>query len=205
VLPLSPKQREEIARVPYDEAAEIAALKVPGLFGEVGYSARERTWARPTLEVNGMWGGFQGEGIKTVLPAEAHAKITCRLVADQDPARIIQCLIAHVKSHTLPGVTVEVTPLSFGAYPYLVPEGEPGNAAVREVLVQMYGKEPYSVRSGGSIPVCSLFKRHLDAYTANFAFGLEDEGAHSPDEFFRLESFRKAQAGYCTLLERLGR
>jgi acetylornithine deacetylase/succinyl-diaminopimelate desuccinylase-like protein len=69
----------------------------------------------------------------------------------------------------------------------------------------MYGKEPYSVRSGGSIPVCSLFKRHLDAYTANFAFGLEDEGAHSPDEFFRLESFRKAQAGYCTLLERLGR
>jgi acetylornithine deacetylase/succinyl-diaminopimelate desuccinylase-like protein len=205
VLPLSKLQRERIAKVPYDESAEIESLEVPGLFGEVGYTARERVWGRPTLEVNGIWGGFQSEGIKTVLPSEAHAKITCRLVANQDPSRIVECLVAHVEAHTPPGVTAKATPLAFRAYPYLVPDDEPGIALVREVLVEMYGKEPYDVRSGGSIPVCSLFQRHLGAYTASFAFGLEDEGAHSPDEFFRLESFRKGQDAYCKVLERLGR
>ena len=205
VLPLSPRQREQISKVPYDEVAEIASLEVPGLFGEAGYTARERVWGRPTLEVNGIWGGFQGEGIKTVLPGEAHAKITCRLVADQEPARVVERVIAHVRAHTPPGVTAKATPLSFGAYPYLVPEDDPGISVVREVLVEMYGKEPYYVRSGGSIPVCSLFRRHLGAYTISFAFGIEDEGAHSPDEFFRLESFRKGQDAYCRVLERLGR
>jgi acetylornithine deacetylase/succinyl-diaminopimelate desuccinylase-like protein len=205
VRPLSDVARERIARVPYDEAGEIERLGVPGLFGEVGYSARERVWGRPTLEVNGIWGGFQGEGIKTVLPSEAHAKITCRLVADQDPVRIVERLVSHVKSHTPPGVTATATPLGFSAYPYLVPEDEPWTRVVREVLVAMYGREPYYVRSGGSIPVCSMFQRHLGAYTANFAFGMEDELAHSPDEFFRLASFRKGQDAYCTLLERLGR
>ena len=205
VRPLSAVDRQRIAKVPFDEQAEITMLGVPALFGEAGYTARERVWARPTLEVNGIGGGFQGEGVKTVLPAEAHAKITCRLVADQDPARIVACLIAHVKSHTPPGVIATPTPLSFGAYPYLVPDDEPGSAIVREVLVDMYGREPYYVRSGGSIPVCSLFQRHLGAYTSSFAFGLDDEKAHSPDEFFPLESFRKGQEGYCRLLERLGK
>ena len=205
VQPLSDLDRERIASVPYDESAEIASLGVPGLFGEIGYTARERIWGRPTLEVNGIWGGFQGEGTKTVLPSEAHAKITCRLVADQDPARIVERLAAHVKANTPPGVTAQATPLPFRAYPYRVPEDEPGIAVVREVLVGMYGREPYYVRSGGSIPVCSLFQRHLGVYTANFAFGMEDEQAHSPDEYFRLESFRKGQGAYCTLLERLGR
>ena len=204
VVPLSEQDRERIARVPYDESAEIESLEVPALFGEAGYTARERAWGRPTLEVNGIWGGFQSEGIKTVLPSAAHAKITCRLVADQNPSRIVELLQAHVKANTPPGVTATVTPLAFRAYPYLVPEDEPGNAAVRAVLVELYGRDPYYVRSGGSIPVCSLFQRHLGAYTASFAFGMEDEGAHSPDEFFRLASFHKGQSAYCTLLERLG-
>jgi acetylornithine deacetylase/succinyl-diaminopimelate desuccinylase-like protein len=205
VLPLSDLQRERIAKVPHDESAEIESLQVPGFFGEVGYTARERAWGRPTLEVNGIWGGFQGEGIKTVLPSEAHAKITCRLVANQDPSRIVDLLVAHVMAHTPPGVTAQATPLAFRAHPYRVPDDEPGTAAVREVLVEMYGKEPYYVHSGGSIPVCSLFQRHLGVYTANFAFGMEDELAHSPDEFFRLESFRRGQDAYCRVLERLGR
>ena len=205
VIALSEQDRERIARVPYDESAEIEILEVPALFGEAGYTPRERAWARPTLEVNGIWGGFQDEGVKTVLPSEAHAKITCRLVSDQNPSQIVELLQVHVASHTPPGVTATVTPLPFRAYPYLVPEDEPGNAVVREVLVELYGKEPYYVRSGGSIPVCSLFQRHLGAYTASFAFGLEDEGIHSPDEFFRLASFRKGQSAYCFLLERLGR
>lgn len=205
VFPLSEQDRERIARVPFDESAEIESLEVTALFGEAGYTPREQTWGRPTLEVNGIWGGFQSEGVKTVLPSEAHAKITCRLVAGQDPSRIVECLQAHVASHTPPGVTVKVNPLPFRAFPYLVPEDEPGNVAVREVLMELYGKEPYYVRSGGSIPVCSLFQRHLGAYTASFAFGLDDENIHSPDEFFRLASFRKGQDAYCTLLERLGR
>ena len=205
VLPLSDMARERIAKVPFDEKAEIESIGVTGLFGEIGYTPRERAWGRPTLEVNGIWGGFQGEGIKTVLPSEAHAKITCRLVANQDPSRIVESLVAHVNANTPPGVTAKATPLSFRAYPYLVPDDEPWTGVVREVLVGMYGKEPYYVRSGGSIPVCSIFQRHLGAYTANFAFGMEDELAHSPDEFFRLESFRKGQSAYCTLLERLGR
>jgi acetylornithine deacetylase/succinyl-diaminopimelate desuccinylase-like protein len=205
VVPLTARDRERIANVPYDESAELAHLDVAELFGEDGYTARERAWARPTLEVNGIGGGFQGEGTKTVLPSEAHAKITCRLVANQDPARILERVTEHVRTHTPPGVVASVRTLSFGANAYLVPEDEPGNAAVREVLVEMYGKEPYYVRSGGSIPVCSLFLHHLGAYTANFAFGMEDECAHSPDEFLRLASFRKGQAAYCRVLERLGR
>jgi acetylornithine deacetylase/succinyl-diaminopimelate desuccinylase-like protein len=204
VRPLSAQDRERIARVPFDESSEVQNLELPTLFGETGYSPRERIWARPTLEVNGIWGGFQGESVKTVLPSEAHAKITCRLVVDQDPTRIVDLLIAHVASHTPPGVTATATPLAFRAYPYLVPEDEPGNAAVRAVLSELYGKEPFYVRSGGSIPVCSLFLRHLGTYTASFAFGLSDENIHSPDEFFRLASFRKGQGAYCTLLERLG-
>lgn len=205
VRPLSPVEREQIAAVPYDVEAIKADLQLKGTFSEAGYTPREASWARPTLEVNGIWGGFQEEGIKTVLPAEAHAKITCRLVADQDPEKIVRALQAHVERHTPPGVTVTVTPLAFRAYPYLVPADEPGNAAVREVLLEMYEQEPYYVRSGGSIPVCSMFQQVLGAYTASFGFGLNDERQHSPDEFFRLESFRKGQSGYCKLLERLGR
>jgi len=205
VRPLSPEDRERIAAVPYDVEAVKADLEIPDTFSEAGYTPREASWARPTLEVNGIWGGFMEEGIKTVLPAEAHAKITCRLVADQDPEKIVQALQAHVERNTPPGVTVKVTPLAFRAYPYLVPPDEPGNAAVREVLKELYGREPYYVRSGGSIPVCSLFHQVLGAYTASFGFGLNDERMHSPDEFFRLASFRKGQTAYCKLLERLGR
>ena len=204
VRPLSELDRERINAVPVDEAATKADLQIPALFGEAGYSPRERVWARPTLEVNGIWGGFQEEGIKTVLPAEAHAKITCRLVADQDPSAIVGLLQRHVERHAPPGVTVTVNPLAFRAQPYLMPDDHPGNVAAREVLMELYGKEPYYVRSGGSIPVCGLFLQHLGVYTVGFGFGLADERQHSPDEFYRLSSFRKGQAAYCKLLARLG-
>ena len=204
VRPLSQLDRERIAAVP-DNLDEIkASLGLTATFGEAGYTPIEASWARPTLEVNGIWGGFQEEGIKTVLPAEAHAKITCRLVADQDPSEIVRLLQAHVERHSPPGVTVTVTPLAFRAEPYLVPADEPGNAVAREVLQELYEREPYYVRSGGSIPVCALFKEHLGAYTTSFGFGLPDERFHSPDEFYRLASFRKGQTAYCKLLDRLG-
>jgi acetylornithine deacetylase/succinyl-diaminopimelate desuccinylase-like protein len=203
VRPLSAADRERINAVPVDEAETKADLQIPALFGEAGYTPRERVWARPTLEVNGIWGGFQEEGIKTVLPAEAHAKITCRLVADQDPSAIVELLQRHIERHSPPGVTVTATPLAFRAQPYLVPDDHPGNLSARDVLVEMYGKEPFYVRSGGSIPVCGLFLQHLGVYTVSFGFGLADERAHSPDEFFRLSSFRKGQTAYCRLLERI--
>jgi acetylornithine deacetylase/succinyl-diaminopimelate desuccinylase-like protein len=204
VLSLTGADRARIATVPFDEAAFMQELGVDSLFGEPGYTATERTWARPTLEVNGIWGGFQGEGIKTVLPNEAHAKITCRLVPDQDPAIIRDLLAAHVERHTPPGVRVSVSPLPGTARPYLIPADHWGNQAAAAVLGELYGREPYQVRHGGSIPVCEMFLSSLGAYTVDFAFGLPDERFHAPNEFFRLSSFQRGPLAYGRLLSRLG-
>lgn len=161
--------------------------------------------AWPTLELNGIWGGFEGEGVKTVLPSEAHAKITCRLVADQRPEAILDRLEAHVHRFAPAGVKVTVQRAASMATPYLMPADHPGNEAARAVHLEITGKEPFIVRSGGSIPVCSIFLDSLDAYTVNFAFGLHDENVHSPNEFFRLASFEHGQKAYCMLLEGLAK
>ena len=203
VRPLSAEDRQKFAAVPFDEGEYRQRIGVSELFGESGYTTLEREWARPTLEVNGIWGGFQGEGVKTVLPNLAHAKITCRLVADQAPNTIVERIIAHVHKVAPPGVTVTVRPFASSATPYLMPADHPGNKAARAVHQELYGKEPFFVRSGGSIPVCSMFLQSLDAYTVNFAFGLPDENVHAPNEFFRLSSFRRGQQAYCMLLHQL--
>ena len=204
VVPLSEADRARIAAAPFDEDAYKGRLGVDDLFGEPGYTTLERTGARPTLEVNGIWGGFQGEGLKTVLPSEAHAKITCRLVIDQDPKEIVDLIAAHVKRHAPPGVKVTVRPFGLGARPYLIPADHPGNRVAGAVLEELYGKAPYYTRSGGTIPVVSLFLSNLGAYTVCFAFGLEDENVHAPNEFFRLGSFERGQKAYGMLLQRLG-
>ncbi|MEM7031796.1 MAG: dipeptidase [Chloroflexota bacterium] len=203
VMDFSEEDRAEVARVPFDETDYLETLGVKATFGEEGFTTRERSWIRPTLEINGIWGGFQGAGSKTVLPNEAHAKITCRLVANQDPEQIITLLTSHVEKHAPAGVEVNVTPLSIRGKPYMVPQDHPGNKAVQEILESIYGVKPYAVRSGGSIPICGLFLDLLGAYTVNFSFGLRDEGAHAPDEFFRLSSFQKGQKAYCHLLYKL--
>jgi acetylornithine deacetylase/succinyl-diaminopimelate desuccinylase-like protein len=203
VIDFSEEELAEIARVPFNEAEYLDQLGLPEVVGEPGYSTWERAWIRPTLEVNGIWGGFQGKGVKTVLPNEAHAKITCRLVANQEPQRIVELLIAHVNHHAPPGVAVNLTPLSMSGKPYMMPADHPGNQAARAVLTELYGREPYYIRTGGSIPICGLFLDYLNAYTVNFAFGLEDEGAHAPNEFFRLSSFALGQTAYGKLLHRL--
>lgn len=204
VRPLSPADRAQIAEVPFDEQEYKARLGIEEVFGEAGYSTLERAWGRPTLELNGIWGGFQGDGVKTVLPSQAHAKITCRLVADQQPNRVVELLRRHVARHTPPGVKVTVTQAESGAMPYLMPPDHPGNAAARDVHLRIYEREPFYARSGGTIPVCALFLESLGAYTVNFGFALNDERQHSPNEFFRLENFRRSQEAYCMLLHRIG-
>lgn len=204
VLPLNERDREQIAAVPYDEESYKRSLGLSDVFGEPGFTTRERQWARPTLEINGLWGGFQGAGTKTVIPNLAQAKITCRLVAEQEPEEINRKLIAHVERHSPPGVTVEARPLSASARPYLLASDHPGNLAARKVLRELYGREPYDIRMGGSIPVVPLFRSELGADTVNFAFALQDENFHAPDEFFRLASFERGQRAYCRLIEELG-
>jgi len=203
VVPLSEEDRRQIAEVPHDEERYKRWVGVDELFGEAGYTTVERAWARPTLEVNGIWGGFQEEGIKTVLPSEAHAKISCRLVPDQDPGLIVDAVTRHVENHTPPGVRVDVTPLAGSAPPYLMPADHPGNRVAAEVLTELYGTAPYNVRSGGSLPICSHFRDILGVFSVNFSFSLEDEDFHSPNEFFRLKSFEKGQRAYVMLLEKL--
>lgn len=204
VVPLTGDDRARIAAVPFDEAAYKAQIGVDALVGEPGYTPAEQLGARPTLEVNGIWGGFQGAGIKTVLPNEAHAKITCRLVPNQDPSAIAALLTAHVERHSPPGVTAGVSRLPGQAKPYAIPADHWGNQAAAEVLTEVYGKEPYYVRIGGSIPVCELFQEYLGAYTVSYAFGLNDEQVHAPNEFYRLASFERGRIAYCKLLSRLG-
>lgn len=204
VLELTDEERARIATVPHDEAAYKAHLGIDKLHGEPGYTTHERLWVRPTLEVVGMWGGFQGEGIKTVLPREAHAKISCRLVPHQDPYRILDLIERHVQAHTPPGVKVTFRRLPSVAYPYVADAEHPAQQAAREVLVDMYGREPYHVRAGGSVPVTEMFLRHLGAYSVSFGFGLNDERFHAPDEFFRVASFERGPVAYCQLLEKLG-
>ncbi len=204
VVGLTEADRAAIARIPYDEASYLAETGAPAVFGEPGYTTRERLWARPTLDVNGLTSGWQGIGSKTVHPAEARAKITCRLVAAQNPAKILAALEAHVQAHCPAGVTAELEPGSGGAGPFLVPSGHNATGIAAQVLEEVYGKAPYRTRLGGSIPVMTTLLEVLGVHAVMFGFSHDDENLHAPNEFFRLEAFRLGQAAYVRLLQRLG-
>jgi acetylornithine deacetylase/succinyl-diaminopimelate desuccinylase-like protein len=204
VRPLSAAERAEMARVPFEEAKYLSEPGSVAVYGEAGYSTYERTWARPTLEINGIWGGFQGEGLKTVLPSTAHAKISCRLVADQNPSQIADRVAEHIRKAAPPGVKVTIGRRGSGSFPYLIPPDHRGLGMAASVLRDLYGKEPFKIRSGGTIPANAMFLEHLGAYTVVFGFGLEDERLHSPNEFFRISSYEKGQKAYGMLLQRLG-
>ncbi len=204
VVDLTAEDRAAIARIPFDEAEFLAETGAPGLFGEAGYTTMERIWGRPTLELNGIWGGWQGLGIKTVLPAEARAKISCRLVADQTPDDIFDKLRRHILAHVPGGLSASVERLAGSGMPFRLPGGHNASRIAEEVLTEIYGRTPYRTRSGGSIPVLSMLLDELGVHATVFAFGLPDENLHAPDEFFRLSSFRTGQTAYCRLLERLG-
>jgi len=205
VRPLTQEERDQVARIPFDEPAYLGETGSVCLFGEKGFSTYERTGARPTLEINGLWGGFQGEGTKTVLPSTAHAKISCRLVADQDPVKIADLVVRQIHQSAPPGVHVTATKSESGAAPYLIPPEHKGLRVAHTVLKELYGRDPYWVRMGGTIPANAIFRDYLGAYTIVFAFGLNDELQHSPNEFFRLSSYERGQKAYGMLLERLGK
>lgn len=203
VVDLTEEDLAAIARVPFDEAAYVTDLGVSEVFGEIGYTTRERLWGRPTLELNGLTGGYQGHGSKTVLPAQASAKITCRLVANQNPDRVFDLISEHVSKHLQPGVEARVDRLQGSADPFLVPARHSASQIAEEVLREVYGKEPFLTRLGGSIPVMSIFLKELGVHGVMFGFSVGDENLHAPNEFFRLANFDRGQVAYCRLLEKL--
>ncbi|GAC1445026.1 MAG: dipeptidase [Chloroflexota bacterium] len=204
VVHLSDSDRKQMAAVPFDETTYRESLGLTQLAGEQGYSPIERLWGRPTLDVNGIWGGFQGQGVKTVIPATAHAKITCRLVPDQDPVGMVEVISAHIERHAPPSVRVSVQPVESSARPYKIPPDHWGNRAAHAVLEEVYGKAPFYARLGGSVPVLDIFLRYLNAMSVSFGFTLEDEQFHAPNEFFRLSSFERGPKAWCMLWDRLG-
>ena len=182
----SADERREIAALPFDEERFLAEVGAPATFGEPGYGTLERLWIRPTLEVNGMWGGYQGEGSQTVTPNEAHAKISCRLVPDQDPDRIRALVARHLETHLPAGVTLSIGGERHAARPYRIPSDHPGLVTAERVLQEVYKKKALRVRMGSTLPVSDLFKRLLGIDTVFFSFSTADEDFHSPNEFFRV-------------------
>ncbi len=188
VRPLSDEERAELARVPYGEAQLLAETGVPQPWGEPEYTVVERIGARPTLDVNGMWGGFTGQGAKTVIPARAHAKISMRLVPDQDPDEIARAALEYLKKLAPPTVTVEGQAL-YGSPPALVPRDLPAMRAAAAAYEQVWGKRPIFTREGGTIPVVALFATRLNLHTVLMGFGLGDDNLHAPNEKFFLPNF----------------
>ena len=203
VVPVGDEDRERLGRAPFDEQEYIAGLDVDAVYGEAGYTTNERAWRRPTLELNGMWGGFQGEGSKTIVPSEAHAKVSCRLVANQDPGRIQELLEAHVRKHAPPGVRVSVARKRGLANPYLLPLDHPGVEAMADSYREIYDREPFYIGSGGTIPVTAAMLEELGIYSLVFGFCTRDEQIHAPNEFFRLSSFATAQQAFGILVHKL--
>jgi acetylornithine deacetylase/succinyl-diaminopimelate desuccinylase-like protein len=185
---LSEHERAELAKLPFDEAAYRAAIDVDALTGETDFSPLERLWARPTLDVNGLWGGFQGPGAKTIIPAEAHAKVSCRLVPDQDPDKIGELFRDFVRSIAPAGVRVRVQPLH-GGRPSITPIDHPATLAAKRALERSFQKDVVFMREGGSIPVVATFDSLLHIPTVLLGVGLPDEHAHAPNERLNMDNF----------------
>ena len=165
-------------------------MGVPKLFGERGYTFVEQRSARPTIEINGLTSGYQGEGSKTIVPSWARAKLTFRLVPEQDPARLRKIILARLKALCPPTVRMEVK-AGHGAEPYMVSPTSPLAQAALRTLQEAFGREPILIREGGSIPIVTQFKRILGADSLLLGLALPDDNAHSPNEKFNLDCFEK--------------
>jgi acetylornithine deacetylase/succinyl-diaminopimelate desuccinylase-like protein len=187
---VSTEERKQMNMAPFDEGDYKKELKVEALLGEKGYTTLERTSIRPTLDVNGIWGGYIGEGAKTVLPAKAFAKISMRLVPHQDPDKITALFSNHFKSIAPPSVQVKVTP-HHGGKPAVTPTDTIEYQAASRAMLKSFGKEPLPQRSGGSIPIVALFESILGVKTVLLGFGLDSDDIHSPNEHYGLFNFYK--------------
>jgi len=203
VRDLTPEDRAELAAVPLDEEEYRQRVGARALWGEPGYRAIERTSARPTLDLNGVWGGFQGAGIKTVTPAEAHVKVTCRLVPEQEPGQILELIERHVARHCPPTATCTVDRFAGSARPFKISREHPALQKANVVLGDLYDRDPLMVRLGGTLPVADIFQRELGADIIFFAWGMPDSQVHAPNESFRLDSFRQAPRAWCAYLDAL--
>ena len=188
VRPLTKSERISFKKLPWNDTKYAKQLGVRALYGEKGYTTIERLWARPTLECNGIWGGYTGEGAKTVLPAKAFAKISMRIVADQTSAKIGKLFAAHVKRIAPKTVDVNVRSLH-GGEPAITPIESGGVQAAVAALQKGFGAKPVYTREGGSIPIVVQFKKILGLDTVMLGFGLPNENAHAPDEFMDKENF----------------
>lgn len=190
VLESTPAERELMAKAPFDEEEFKADLGIKELWGEKGYTTHERTGVRPTLELNGIWGGYTGEGAKTVLPSKAYAKISARLVPNQKSDKIAEMLIQHMEKIAPANVTVKAT-LHHGGEPYLTPLNSIAYQAASKAVETTLGKVPIPVRGGGSIPICALFEKELGIKIVFMGFGLDSDNLHSPNEKFNMANFYK--------------
>ncbi|MFT5819086.1 MAG: acetylornithine deacetylase/succinyl-diaminopimelate desuccinylase-like protein [Crocinitomix sp.] len=190
VLECTNEERIEMAKAPYSEEAYCEALDIVATDGEKGFSTRERATIRPTLDVNGIWGGYTGEGAKTVLPSKANAKISMRLVPNQDPHKITALFQKHFESIAPESVKVTVTP-HHGGEPALTPIDSLEYKAASLAMEESFGKKPVPVRSGGSIPIVSMFEKVLGLKTILLGFGLDSDAIHSPNEHYGLYNFYK--------------
>jgi len=181
--------REQMKTLPFDESEYVHETGVKELGGEKGFTVLERLWSRPTCEINGLLSGYTGEGAKTVLPSKAMAKVSCRLVPDQNPATIVKLMHAHIERVTPPGVTITVKYLH-GGRPWRAELNGPLYDAAKRALATAFDKEPVVVGEGGSIPVVGDFERILGAPVLLVGFGLPGENAHAPDEWMSEENFR---------------
>src|SRR5690606_20286180 len=189
--------------LPFDDEAFRAEVGAPALGGEKGYTTLERVWIRPTVEVNGLLSGYTGEGSKTVLPSKAMAKVSCRLVPNQDPRKIAELFRAHVERVAPEGVTVTVHDLH-GGEPWRAQLGGPVYEAAARALERAFGRPPVYAGTGGSIPIVTSFERVLGAPALLMGFGLPGENAHAPDEWMSIENFEKGTHAAAALLTELG-
>jgi acetylornithine deacetylase/succinyl-diaminopimelate desuccinylase-like protein len=188
VAELSAAEREALNRAPFDLGEYKKELEIADIKGEKGYTTLERTGVRPTLDVNGIWGGYTGEGAKTVLPSKAHAKISMRLVPNQSSKEITELFTRHFESIAPKHVKVKVM-AHHGGEPAVTPTASPAYSAASKAFEEVFGKAPIPTRDGGSIPIVALFKKELGLDTVLMGFGFDSDAIHSPNEHYGVKNF----------------
>ncbi len=200
VPPLTAELRQAVTGQPNDEQAELDKLGLDEWWGDPDYTPAERRAVRPTLEVNGVGGGYQGPGVKTVLPNRALAKITCRLVVGQEPSRVFEALQRHIARHTPAGVKATLNTIPGNGRAYQMPLDHPALAVASEAMEAVFGRTPFPVWTGGTVPVAEQFQSVMGIWCLYFAFSEPDNGPHAPDEFYRVSMLRQGTEATVRLL-----